>query len=344
MEMNNKNRSNLQRLLIVVIVILGVTCLCLSVFVQGLAQGDATESLPISIQVREFADYSADQRISKPNISLNIIEDIFRDEAPEGEDISERVNQALAQLDTPVPTVTPIHSFTPSNTPSPAPTSTGTRRPTWTPIPSATYLPTRTLTLTSTAVLPSLTATAIPSATFTSQPTSTAVPTNTSVPSSPPPPSNTPTPTNTATIPQPTLTSTATSIPTDTPLPTETYTPQPTPTEAEVINIEIIIPTEGQTITRRNQTRFEAEAWVGGDRINGKDIERVVFVIEALGHMESEESVRFCAFAGDDSCNRMSSSQWDSLDDGTYSIRAQACSEITGDCTGWVTKTFVIEK
>ncbi len=342
--MNSKNRSNLQRLLIVVVVFLGITCLCLSVFVQGLAQEDAAESVPISIQARDYADYSAYNRISNSNISLNIIEDIFRDEAAEGEDFSEQVNQALAQLDTPVPTVTPIHSFTPSNTPSPAPTSTGTQRPTWTTIPSATFLPTRTLTIANTAVLPSLTATAIPSATFTSQPTSTSVPTNTSAPSNPPPPSNTPSPTNTATIPQPTLTFTQTSVPTNTPLPTETFTPQPTATEAEIINIEIIIPTEGQTITRRNQTRFEAEAWVGGDRINGKDIERVVFVIEALGHMESEESVRFCAFAGDDSCNRMSSSQWDSLDDGTYSIRAQACSAITGDCAGWVSKTFVIQK
>jgi len=97
-------------------------------------------------------------------------------------------------------------------------------------------------------------------------------------------------------------------------------------------------------ITDISQTNFEAEAWVGNDRINGKDIDRVDFIIDALGYSIYEQIIRYCAFRGDASCTPMSQSQWDSLSNGTYTIKARACSAITGDCTGWVSKTFEIQK
>jgi len=97
-------------------------------------------------------------------------------------------------------------------------------------------------------------------------------------------------------------------------------------------------------ISDRNQTNFEAEAWVGSTRINGKDIERVDFVMQAMGHTNSEETVRYCAFFGDASCNPMNQNKWDNLNNGSYVIKARACSAVTGDCTGWVSKSFEIQK
>ena len=97
-------------------------------------------------------------------------------------------------------------------------------------------------------------------------------------------------------------------------------------------------------ITDRSQTDFEAEAWVGGTRINGKDIDRVEFVIQSIGHTSTELLIRYCAFSGDASCAIMEQSKWDDLSNGSYVIKANACSAITGDCSGWVSKTFEIQK
>ncbi|MBC8504891.1 MAG: hypothetical protein ISR58_12085 [Anaerolineales bacterium] len=333
--MNKNKRSNFQSMIILILISLGTSCLCVSIFIQGFAQNETNIPIPISIQSNGRADYSPDPRDYNANISLDIIADVFRDESAKGEDISERVTDALNQLDTPVPTVTLVISHTPSLTFTPLPTGTATKRPTWTPIPSATPLPTRTSTPAYTAIP---TSPQLPSLTNTLAPTQTAQPTNTTAP---PPPTLTYTATST---PSSTPIPTHTPTPSDTPIPTETHTPQPTPTEAEIINVEIVYPSNGQIVTDISQTGYEAEAWIGSARINGNDIERVEFRITSVGYFNSEQALRYCAFSGNPVCDTMTQSFWDSLSDGTYILEARACSAVTGDCSGWVSKSFEIQK
>ena len=331
--MSKKTRSTFQNLIILILVFLGTSCLCVSIFIQGFAKNQINRPIPISIQSNQRADYSIDPRDYDANISLNIVADAFRDESPKGEGISQRLTNALNQLETPVPTVTLEFTLTPSLTFTPLPTGTATKRPTWTPIFSATPFPSRTPTKVNTAIP---TNTSRPSSTNILAPTQTPQPTKTTAP--PPPtlpntasstPSSTPIPTNT---------------PTDTLIPTETQTPLPTPTDAETINVEIVHPSNGLIVSDINETRFEAEAWVGSTRINGSDISRVEFRIASEGHFNSEEQLRYCAFWGNPVCDPMTQSFWDSLSNGSYLLEARACSAVTGDCSGWVSKSFQISK
>jgi len=106
----------------------------------------------------------------------------------------------------------------------------------------------------------------------------------------------------------------------------------------------IVHPSAGQVITDRGQTDFEAEAWVGTTRINGNNIDRVDFIITGMGHTTTDYIVRYCAFSGDASCALIDQAKWNNLKNGSHVIKVRGCSAITGDCTGWVSKTFDIQK
>ena len=340
---------------IILLVVLGISCLCMSIFAQGLVNAEGSQFLPVSILAENPADYASSEQQPKIAISLNIIEDIFRDETDNKEEAENQISTVQAQLLIPVPSVTPVLSFTPTLPSNPNPTSTWTPGATSTTSPSATPIPSRTDIPSNTVALNSPTASQTNIFTSTSSPIIPQTATSTiNIP-----PSNTPTSTTTS---QPTLTPTYTRIPTKTfthtMIPTETHTPQTTATNTQIspptatasqivpetINVDIIIPSEGQIITDRSQTGFEAEAWVGNTRINGKDIQRVEFIVQSTGRTQTEFIVLYCAFGGDSVCNLMSEKDWKKMKDGSYTIKARACSAISGDCTGWVTKTFIIQK
>jgi uncharacterized repeat protein (TIGR01451 family) len=118
-----------------------------------------------------------------------------------------------------------------------------------------------------------------------------------------------------------------------------------TDTNDDTIHIEIVSPTNGQIITDRSETTFEAEAWIGNVRQNGNGISRIEFRIPETGYTNTENIVRYCAFGGDAPCQTMTQTQWDNLIDGnTYTLEARACQQTTGDCSTWDSVNFVIDK
>ena len=242
-------------------------------------------------------------------------------------DAQATVQAGLATLTpTPVPP-TPTMTSLPTNTPFGAPTATNTSAvtatntpipptntptpPTHTPTPpTGTPLPTHTATRTNTPLPPTHT----PTPTHTPLP-----PTDTPLPTNTPVPSNTPVPTNTP-------------LPTDTPLP-----PTDTPTTFEVL-VHILVPaSNGATVGSNNQTRFEAKAWDTGPN-NGDGIYHVNFwfthngapiaPLPSAGSPRIENSVRYCAFSGTGTCNRVNDTYgpttYANLPHGNYVMYVQA--------------------
>lgn len=175
-------------------------------------------------------------------------------------------------------------------------------------------------------------------------PSTTAVPpptaSNTAVPPTPVPPTPVPptpvppTATNTQVPPTdtpvpPTPTSTDTPVP---PTPTSTDTPvPPTPTdtpEPPSLVVQIVVPSNGATITNVGQTRFEAIAYdpaVGTN--NGNGITNVSFsIVQLTGgtftHSRTEGAPAYCAFSGDGPCN--TAPNWAAMTPGTYRMTVTA--------------------
>jgi len=344
MAMRNNNRTSWLFFLILLIFFLGGGCLVISVFAFGVDHSDLQQSIPISIQSEENADYSPDTINYAPKIVLNIVEDIIRDETSENQYLLERINKALAQLDTPIPSITLEISYTPTLTFTPTYTKTYTNTPTKTSTSTRTPFPSRTPFYTPTKIPPSATHTDTPRFTDTQSPSFTPSPTDSQIISLPPTDTQIPAPTGTHTQIPPTETSTETSLPTFTPSPTDTSTPIPTPTDNLTTYIEIVVPTNGQIISNIDQTNFEAEAWVGSTRINGNNIERIEFKIEAIGFQREERIVRYCAFKGDNSCLVMENDTWAKMSNGSYTFKARALNAITGEFTNWVSVTFEVQK
>jgi hypothetical protein len=105
-----------------------------------------------------------------------------------------------------------------------------------------------------------------------------------------------------------------------------------------------------EVISDRSDTQFQALAWdpeVGTS--DGDGINRVRF--EIIGpspstntrHTQSEYSAGYCTFGGNNPCNQMSQSLWDSLPNGTYTIRAQARAN-DGRYSVWDEVDFIIDK
>ncbi len=103
------------------------------------------------------------------------------------------------------------------------------------------------------------------------------------------------------------------------------------------VEVEIVEPpVDGRVITDIDQTRFESHGWdTGVGTFNGANVRRILFQIyDPLGNRilnRSEYVIPYCAF-GDSGgvCSTMSSSMWNSLMNGTYTIysRTEANSGI----------------
>jgi hypothetical protein len=97
------------------------------------------------------------------------------------------------------------------------------------------------------------------------------------------------------------------------------------------VNVQIVVPTDGETINDAAQTKFEAIAWDTAVGIgNGDGITQVNFWFSGpndLGHPVGnpyvQNSVRYCAFNGSTNCNPMGS-LFSTLPSGTYTMYAQA--------------------
>lgn len=105
---------------------------------------------------------------------------------------------------------------------------------------------------------------------------------------------------------------------------------------------------DGTEINSQDDTRFEADAWdpdVG--LLNGDGIARVEFeLIDPLGaliHTNFDNNVRYCVFNGTIVCDRMPTSMYNLLFNGTYTIRARALG-VSGRYSDWATRTFVINR
>ena len=186
------------------LLLVSVSILCaLLIFPPG-SFGRAYTTLPLSIRSNLAADYGADHFTTPlAPMQINLIGDVIGDQANGLGDISGRVDEVSAGLQTPVPTVTPTPLWTATPTQPPAGTSTTGPSPT----PSHTSAATATLTLTTTSS-PQPTATSGPSLTpsKTPSPTASLTPTHTFTPSPTRTPTNTLTPTPTATMtPTPTV-------------------------------------------------------------------------------------------------------------------------------------------
>ncbi|NJO83018.1 MAG: DUF4038 domain-containing protein [Blastochloris sp.] len=102
-------------------------------------------------------------------------------------------------------------------------------------------------------------------------------------------------------------------------------TPTPPPPPARQPQVTITHPADGSTISSREQTAFAASAFdpsVGSQ--DGAGISRVQFDLVGTGIGRSEQRVRYCMFGGDSACEPMSPTQFDTLADGSYTLRVQA--------------------
>jgi hypothetical protein len=261
----------------------------------------------------------------------------------------------LASLATFTPTPvapTPTMTSLPTNTPFGAPSATNTAvvtatdtptPPTHTPTPpTGTPLPTHTPTPPTGTPLPTHTPTpptGTPLPTHTPTPTDIPTPSDTPVPTDTPlPPTNTPIPTNTS-ISTNTPVPTNTPIPTNTPVPTHTPVPTNTPTSYQVL-VQILVPaSDGAIVSGNGQTRFEAKAWdTSVGTANGQGITHVKFwftyaggpiaPLPSAGSPHVENSVRYCAFGGTGTCNRVNDTYgpttYANLPSGNYVMYVQA--------------------
>jgi hypothetical protein len=224
-----------------IVTVLILTGICVLSLLLNYQSATASEMLPVSIQAKKMADYSADQHSqSNPVVNLEIIEAAIKDQEPTNVDA--RLENVLTNLQTGVPTVTPTSVSTSTPLPgggepgSSGATQTNPLLPTSTPRPPNSATPGEntqpsgyTATVSKTGTIPptdiptdtpekTATATEVgqATATTTNKPTDTAT--------------NPPTATTTATKIPPTATKTATKAPTKKP-PTATNTATRTPTK-----------------------------------------------------------------------------------------------------------------
>lgn len=289
-----------------ILTVLILTGICVLSLILNYQSATASEMLPVSIQAKKVADYSADEfSVANPVVNMEIIEAALKDQDPTN--VAERLENVRMNLQTGVPTVTPtaVNTITPipdgGQPTAPQGTQTKTRPATSTPRPpvgtntrpsnTATPPPGETATATKTGTLdPTLvpsntpvktaTATGLAETTPTNLSTATSKPTHTSTK----PPVATNTATNTPTNAPPTATKTATNTPTKVP-PTATWTPTPECTRPDrkkgyVVFIE---PRDGAKDVPRDVTvviQFDQPMNVGSlfkeIRVSGAGIDHVI--------------------------------------------------------------------
>ena len=94
--------------LIALLLLFGVLCLGLLLFFQENPAYRGPEFIPVGLQSDLEADYSANPGPTRlPGVDLGIIWDTISDNAPQATDLDKRREAVLANLLTPVPTVTP---------------------------------------------------------------------------------------------------------------------------------------------------------------------------------------------------------------------------------------------
>lgn len=121
------------------------------------------------------------------------------------------------------------------------------------------------------------------------------------------------------------------------------------PTPNPTIEVEITKPINGAIVSSLPQTNFEGEAW--DNRIgnfNGAGIKLVKFMLYDPSGNSIEEredsSDLFCMWGNQQPCPQMSASLWNTLENGTYSMTAQAQSSVDDTWSAPVQSTFFIQK
>ena len=111
----------------------------------------------------------------------------------------------------------------------------------------------------------------------------------------------------------------------------------------------VVPPSNGQPITDRNQTAFEAEGWdTGVGSFNGAGVRRIRFEIYDPNNNRivnrNEYVIRYCAFGGGSpNCNLMGTSMWNNLINGNYRMRSRT-EGVSGVWSPWEEITFVINR
>lgn len=326
------------------LIIISLCSLPLIRYIQSIWFNNLSEYLPVSIESVSLANYSADPRGQKFSpVRLEIIQAAIHDYDTLVTDSANRYETVVANLNTPVPTVTALLYTATMISPTPSPI-TQYKTPTLITSPTATTTHTPTIAYTSTSIP------------LTSTYTYTPVPpistyTNTPIPSHP-----TSTYTFTPVPIHPTSTYTYTPTPsyptstkTFTPVPPTNTSPPPTNTSISLPDVHVVIikPPNSAKITTKDSTKFEAVAWdpvVGST--NGSGITQVRFIIlDSSGNAiwsKSDDSVRYCTFPKPDGkCGKMGEQLWGSLTKGeTYTLKARA-QAIDGRWSEWVSVTWI---
>ncbi|MDX1436571.1 MAG: hypothetical protein R3335_07170, partial [Anaerolineales bacterium] len=116
------------------------------------------------------------------------------------------------------------------------------------------------------------------------------------------------------------------------------------------VEVEIVEPpVNGTSVSDRADTRWEAEGWdLGVGTFNGAGVARIRFELyDPIGNLitnRSESVIRYCAFGGGSpDCSMMGSSMWNSLVNGTYTLRARTEGD-SGVWSPWEERTIIINK
>ena len=103
------------------------------------------------------------------------------------------------------------------------------------------------------------------------------------------------------------------------------------------VRVDIKEPGDKDDIKKQSDSQFRAEAWDKGHpdaNDDGAGIDRVNFIIlDNAGNVilnRNESTAGYCVFGGDDPCNEMDDSLWNTLPNGDYTLIAQARSGVTG--------------
>ncbi len=116
------------------------------------------------------------------------------------------------------------------------------------------------------------------------------------------------------------------------------------------VEVEIVEPpVDGTTLTDQSQTRHEAWGWDTGVGLsNGDGVRRIRFELyDPNGNRivnRSEYVIRYCAYGGGSpTCNLMPDWMWNSLINGTYTLRARTEGN-SGVWSYWEERTFLISR
>ncbi|GAB4578394.1 MAG: hypothetical protein Fur0022_11290 [Anaerolineales bacterium] len=116
-----------------------------------------------------------------------------------------------------------------------------------------------------------------------------------------------------------------------------------------LVEASIFKPNNGQTITNINQTNFEARANdTGVGNSNGSGIDRVhIVIVGPTGTTvvnRNDSSAPYCAWGNQSPCPQMSTTQWNSLANGTYTMIAWGRSTSTQSWSAPAQVTFTLQR